>query len=1003
MHRSATAEWFDPIEFAESNPMKPGQFWLGRCPIQGTPLGFSDDRHVCMVSGTRSGKGTTTIVNNLCLWPGSVVVVDPKGENATVTAARRGPGSEYCEGMGQTVHVLDPFEESIVPDELRSRFNPLDALDPDSPHVIDDAGLLADAIVVINERSSDPYWDQSARKLVKGLILHVLTSPMFEGRRNLLTVRDLIARGDHEGVAYFKAKGRETIPSAQGLLWEGVSRNQALDGVIAGIGEQMVNVAVNAVKQFEGALQVADRNTEFLDSPKMRACLESSDFELKELKTDPKGMSLYLSLPQRYMPEHFRWLRMMITLTTTTMESHREQPACGHRVLMCLDEFAGLERIKAVENAVAQIAGYGVTMFFVLQSLEQFKKVYPDSWETFLACSATKIFFAVDDQFTRKYLSELIGETEMILEVETYSETQGSGTSEMTGTNTSETTGENISLSQGRSLSSSEGRSESQTKGKNTSHTEGTSESFGKTKSKTKGSNKGRTKSKGENEGESHNQSWNPSKFLFRNTERFIPFMRENETANFGNSSGSNTGSSKNRGQNKSKTKGTSESEGTSETDTEGTSESYTSGINSSTTRSTNESRTYGQNRSKTAGESASTTTSANQSSTSGMNQTIQKRPLVTTDEIGVFFDRAGKKVPGWAIVLIGGARPAAVQRTPYFRDQEFAWLFDPHPDHARPPKLLRDMAIPLPEITHDLSSKSLIEWRAGIGDRVERGDVILEVSTPLPRTLMSIEHLNHHDRDVMEAFPECSINDDRIQFPVYSPASGSIKGILAEEGEQLNGFQVAGHLEVSNRQLLLEAGPSDRESPIGGYPEYLAGLRAEEARLRQEAEDERLAAQQEAEDARLAAQRAAADKLAQEERKARLAEENRIQRELLERNRADYQRATEVARKKVLDHSDSVLHEQLFAVIWGPIASAIFIMILAGLSPEGQKGDLGVIAIPLFIILCVLAWVFHSSVMNAWLGFFCHQHWEFMRSKSQHEVVDSYRDDEFRGTPKPW
>jgi len=39
--------------------------------------------------------------------------------------------------------------------------------------------------------------------------------------------------------------------------------------------------------------------------------------------------------------------------------------------LMVLDEFAGLKRMEVIEHAVAQIAGYGVKMFFVLQSLEQ--------------------------------------------------------------------------------------------------------------------------------------------------------------------------------------------------------------------------------------------------------------------------------------------------------------------------------------------------------------------------------------------------------------------------------------------------------------------------------------------------------------------------------------------------------------------------------------------------------------------------------------------------------
>jgi hypothetical protein len=67
------------------------RIWIGEaCEAGNLPLGYADDRHVCLVSGARGGKGTGVIVPNLCLWPGSAVVIDPKGENATVTAQRRG-------------------------------------------------------------------------------------------------------------------------------------------------------------------------------------------------------------------------------------------------------------------------------------------------------------------------------------------------------------------------------------------------------------------------------------------------------------------------------------------------------------------------------------------------------------------------------------------------------------------------------------------------------------------------------------------------------------------------------------------------------------------------------------------------------------------------------------------------------------------------------------------------------------------------------------------------
>src|ERR1035438_6220844 len=129
--RIATAKWADPSLVEQNYAYRDGAIWLGRSASENqVPVGYLDDRHVCLVSGSRGGKGTTSIIPTLLTWPGSVCVVDPKGENATVTAARRGKGSEHCQGLGQAVQVLDPFKAAQVGDSLYGRFNPLDALDP---------------------------------------------------------------------------------------------------------------------------------------------------------------------------------------------------------------------------------------------------------------------------------------------------------------------------------------------------------------------------------------------------------------------------------------------------------------------------------------------------------------------------------------------------------------------------------------------------------------------------------------------------------------------------------------------------------------------------------------------------------------------------------------------------------------------------------------------------------------------------------------------------------
>ena len=398
-------------------------------------IGGKTDQHALVCMGARGGKGTSVIVPNLIFWGGSCVVVDPKGENATLTAARRGRGQSqeenYVIGMNQKTLVLDPFLVSKVDDEFRATFNPLDAVRVDDDEAIDEAGRIADAIVV-QDGDKDSHWNETARYLIKGLILHVLTDPDFEGERNLIAVRKLIVSGDTLSVNIIRQANADKAendpervyePDPFEMLWQGMLDNPACDGVISGVGQSFLAMAD---KERSSVLSTAARNTEFIESPQMRKSLEHSSFELSELKTSMNGVSLFLSLPTRYMGTHKRWLRMLVTLTLDEMEKIPHQPKCGYPVLMILDEFPGLGRMKRIEDATSQIPGYGVKLAFICQSLSQLKEVYKDNWETFIACSGISLFAANQDEFTLKYLTRRLGESEISRMVSSSGRNRGS-------------------------------------------------------------------------------------------------------------------------------------------------------------------------------------------------------------------------------------------------------------------------------------------------------------------------------------------------------------------------------------------------------------------------------------------------------------------------------------------------------------------------------------------------------------------------------------------------
>lgn len=132
----------------------------------GVPIGIGDDRHLVTVAGSRAGKGRAVIVPTLLTYQGAVMAIDPKGELATMTArARR-------DKLNQRVLALDPFKTvKGHAAKMRGRFNPMSILTPDSPTLIEDAGLIADAIVVPADAQKDPHWDESARNILS--LIHI--------------------------------------------------------------------------------------------------------------------------------------------------------------------------------------------------------------------------------------------------------------------------------------------------------------------------------------------------------------------------------------------------------------------------------------------------------------------------------------------------------------------------------------------------------------------------------------------------------------------------------------------------------------------------------------------------------------------------------------------------------------------------------------------------------------------------------------------------------------
>ena len=130
---------------------------------------FRHDGHILTCAPTGAGKGIGAVIPNLLDYPGSAFVLDFKGENYAVTArARRALGG------GQEVILVDPFGITGAPAHA---LNWLDTLDPASPDVVSLAGGLADMLIVAEGAAADTHWNDTARELLRGLLIHVADLP----------------------------------------------------------------------------------------------------------------------------------------------------------------------------------------------------------------------------------------------------------------------------------------------------------------------------------------------------------------------------------------------------------------------------------------------------------------------------------------------------------------------------------------------------------------------------------------------------------------------------------------------------------------------------------------------------------------------------------------------------------------------------------------------------------------------------------------------------------
>ncbi|MCJ8519268.1 type IV secretion system protein VirD4 [Pseudorhizobium tarimense] len=339
-------------------------------------LRYNGPAHLLTMAPTRTGKGVGTIIPNLLDADRSVICIDPKGENAKITARAR-------QSFGP-VHVLDPF---AVTGMITAAFNPLDQLNLDSLDLAEDVSTLADALVADDPGAvGEAHWNEEAKALIAGLLLTIVVDEPPQ-RRTLSTLREYLT----------------LAPERFDKLLSHMQQSEHANGLIARAANRHLG---KADREAAGVLSAAQRHTHFLDSQRMTEVLSRSDFSFCDLKRS--HATVFLVLPPDRLSTYSRWLRLLVTQSLIDMARTAEKP--DQPVLYLLDEFAALGFLAPVERAMGLMAGYGVQLWPILQDIHQLQASYGKRAGTFLSNAGVLQVFGVNENESAKLVSDLLGQ-----------------------------------------------------------------------------------------------------------------------------------------------------------------------------------------------------------------------------------------------------------------------------------------------------------------------------------------------------------------------------------------------------------------------------------------------------------------------------------------------------------------------------------------------------------------------------------------------------------------
>lgn len=419
-----TAHFATPEDVRESgllpaNGKKGEGVYCGGYDIDGRThyLRHNGPEHVCVIAPTGSGKGVGLVIPTLLSEPGSVFVLDRKGENYAMTAGWR------KKEANNIVLRFDPAEEGSC------SWNPLEEIRFGTRYQIGDTQSIA--LMVIDDDGkgiAGNHWRTAAHALLVGTIIHALYKAEAVGRYPTLSDCAFILSGVGDFAAPRPENEFDDMDDKPLASLFSEMANVALNGNEDVAQEAQLNIraagsrfAATASKELASIISTAHNALSLYLETNVKHNTSRSDFKISDLVQADKPVSLYFISTPRNADRLKPLARLLLTQIALGLadqmkfDNGRSKTNHKHRLLLMLDEFPTLGRLDVFENALAFIRGYGIKAYIIIQDIQQLYKSYTN-FESIISNCHVRIAYAPNKLETAEWLSKMAGQTTVIKE-----------------------------------------------------------------------------------------------------------------------------------------------------------------------------------------------------------------------------------------------------------------------------------------------------------------------------------------------------------------------------------------------------------------------------------------------------------------------------------------------------------------------------------------------------------------------------------------------------------